>query len=158
MLTAATPVKAATVHLVGIEPADVTYSALLLPFCIKRVFDMAGEFPQAVQHATKVILGRVVAGDPACKLLAMVKGGRVVGHALYHLEAEGERRYVWLLQCDVDGEGGDAVQRTLDTVVAFGKEHGATSVEMGTVRNPKAWERAYGFRVKHTVMDRPIEG
>lgn len=149
--------KASTVHLVAIDPVDVAYSALLLPFCIKRVYDMAAEFPAVVQQTTKIVLGRVIAGDPLCKLLAMVKGGRVVGHALYHMHADGDRPLVWILQCAVDGDGGDAVQRTLETVTAFGKEHGATTVEMATARNPKAWEKSYGFRVKHTVMDKPIE-
>lgn len=154
MLTETVPLKAASAVLIAVDPLDLEGTAMLMPFVFARVLTMAQGTDRIVTQLARMKLGHVVAGDPNTLLLAVMKKNAVIGHTLAWLEGDAVEKWVWVLQCALDEAG--VVPEVLAYLDAWGKTRGAVRIEMATLRNPKAWEKAHGFTVRRIVMQRPI--
>ena len=148
-------------NLVKINPMDNT--GLLLPFVGRRILDFAR------QHDTesdpeifaRMILARLVAGDPGVLVIAMVGAkGDVVGHGVATHEAAfgNQWAYVWQMRVD-PGEGSSdptAVKRCIEACDAWASERQLKQMVMASPRSDEAWRRKYGFKTLRHVMGRGI--
>jgi hypothetical protein len=147
------------VTLVPVDPLHPV-SGLLFPLVARRVMDfVVDNVPEAESSDkfTRSLLARMVYGDPDYVALALATpNGRIVGHVLAMIERDGSKQWVYVFQAKADESVGDAMKDALRWVDEWGRSRGATSMRMATSRNPKAWERAYGFEVFRTLMWRDI--
>lgn len=157
------------VHLIRLDPYDPNLG-VLVPIVAKRIAEFAREHdkeldPVSVVQAVMVPLWN---RDPFVIVLAMVNTeGMVVGHAVAAVNTDGVNNWLTVSQTQADGAVGDAVKRAIKyakrwaddeinpRLVAAGRQP-MTQMVMVSGKNEKAWERAYGFRVRRRVMVRDL--
>lgn len=145
------------VGLVKIDPLGPGPQGLLFPYVVQRILEMAKahEVEISGEALTREILVKLCKGDPNILVLAMVtKAGQVVGHGAAAIHEYAGLRWIFIIQCKVDGDQGDAVIRALDFTRAWGLAQGAQDlVLMGTARSDAAWARKYGFKsIRHMMI------
>lgn len=134
-------------------------TAMLLPFIAHRIFSMAAERAQELdpERFTRSFLARLWAGSPDVLILAFLEpSGKLVGHVTAEACTDGVKKWVFVSQTKADGNVGDAVKRALVMLDAWGKQFGATTMNMATHRDDAAWARKYGLEKSRSVYGRVI--
>jgi hypothetical protein len=142
-----------------VEPDPLAGSAgLIYVLAGQRMLAFAQQFPQEVnpEAFVRMVLARLVARDPAVKVLVAVADGEIVGHILAMLERSGQDCWVFCYQAQVDLAGSDILDQLISAAVPWAKSQGATSVLMATSLDPEFWQRRYGFESVRHVMKRAI--
>ena len=119
--------------------------AMLFPLLIRRMLEFSqthyseiNPLAQARDHAM-----RACAGDPNLLLLAFIApDGRLIGHAVSTIQETYGRRWLFVTQCKLDEQAGDAISRGIKLSEDFARARGADLLIFETRRSDSAWAKA----------------
>lgn len=155
-----------TVHVLPVNPLNGP-TALFVPIIAQRILAFAAERVSELdpEFFTRSIMTRLYGGDRGLLVLAFVTPqAELVGHAVAEICAQGSKYWVFVQQCKVEGNVGDAVKRAIEIVDQWATEIGRTAnppvkisyMTFATHRNDAAWEKKYGFRHERKILGREI--
>lgn len=111
-------------------------------------------------HLVQAMLLRLInnSAENPCLLLLRIEDNIVVGHILMSIELDFGVPVVFVHQAEFDNGvvKKDEHQDWLHFVENFGKAYDAQRMVLMTKRNPRSFEKNYGFKVHRTVMVKDI--
>lgn len=148
------------VNIIPIDPLD-PIGGVFFTQTLRNVLEFAkthyeGLPPEAISRDWGA---QIMLGSPKIRLWAMVTPeGRVVGHALATLEHYDDGHImVNGIQCRAESVVQDATARVIKEMDKWGREHGATTLQMTTDRSDLVWIKKHGFKVVRHTLARPIK-
>lgn len=134
-------------------------TGLLVPFLLQRMLDFAKiHYEELLPEAQVREFGaRMMLNDHNQLVQAFVTpDGRLIGHAISHIQEFGGKSWLYVAQCKLDEPGADIISRAIEEAERFAQERGATLLLFATKRSDSSWQRAYGFKTARHIMMKPL--
>ena len=110
------------------------------------------------------VMANFVTDKPMVLLVLAVRDMQTVGHLLASVDMWCDKRFVTILQYDLDGPIDTGIlNAALDRIAAWGLTHGAENIQvLAQTRGDRPmalsrmFERYYGFKMHRVLMRKPI--
>lgn len=125
-----------------------------------RLYRFFKEYDIHAQHDFIVqgILTKLINESDTIKLLLLIEDNQIVGHVLMALESDLGTPIITIHQAEYDKgiANKEDKEAWLEEVTRFGQHHNAQRIALVTRRNPRSFEKNWGFKVHRTIMVRDI--
>ncbi len=133
----------------------------LIPGFLDRVKNFCSKYDTDTDGIglCRLLEAHFIADDPKFIMLAAVKNGEMVGHALASVEYYYGRKFLNIIHLELDeAVNRDDLNRGFEAMLSWGMLQGAEEVRISTSTRPKAkmLKRFYGFKPHRMVMVRPM--